>query len=131
MPVGSDPRSKTILIIEDEQDICELYAEVLSDSGYVVEQARDGSTGLDKIKNSDWSILLLDIMLPGKDGLRILKEIKENPDLKKGPLIMLTNLNSDHIIQEAFNEGADGYLIKSEFTPDKIVEEVDKHLDSF
>ena len=51
--------------------------------------------------------------------------------MKKGPLVMLTNLNSDDIIQEAFNEGADGYLIKSEFTPDKIVEEVDKHLGAF
>ena len=67
-------------------------------------------------------------MLPGKDSLRILKEIKENPDFKKGPLVILTNLKSDYIIQEAFNTGADGYLIKSEFTPDKIVEEVDKYL---
>ena len=130
MPIGSESKSRTVLIVEDEQDICELYAEVLTNAGYVVDKALDGATGLDKIKSSQWNLLLLDIMLPGKDGLRILKEVKENPDYKKGPLIILTNLKSDHIIQEAFNTGADGYLIKSEFTPDKVVEEVDKYLSS-
>jgi len=128
MPIGDKSKSRTVLVIEDEQDICELYAEVLTASGYIVEQARDGATGLEKIKNSDWNLLLLDIMLPGKDGLRILKEIKDDPTLKKGPVVILTNLKSDHIIQEAFNNGSDGYLIKSEFTPDKVVEEVDKYL---
>ncbi len=68
-------------------------------------------------------------MLPGRDGLRILKEINNDPSLKKGPVIILTNLNSEHIIQEAFNNGADGYLIKSEVTPDKVVEEVGHFLE--
>ena len=69
-------------------------------------------------------LILLDIMLPGKDGLKILKDLKETPELKKGPVVVLTNLNSEHIIQEAFKLGADGYLIKSEVNPDKVVEEV-------
>lgn len=64
----------------------------------------------------------------GKDGLKILKDMKEKPELKKGPVIALTNLNSENIIHEAFTSGADGYLIKSEITPDKIVEEVMKVL---
>ena len=58
----------------------------------------------------------------------MLKEMKENPELKKGPVVALTNLNSKNIIQEAFGSGADGYLIKSEITPDKIVEEVGRVL---
>jgi DNA-binding response OmpR family regulator len=117
-----------ILIVEDEHDIREVYAEVLSTAGYKVEQAPDGEKGMQKIKDEHWDLLLLDIMLPGKDGLRILKEIKENPELKKGYIIALTNLNSENIIQEAFGSGADGYLIKSEITPDKIVDEVDRIL---
>lgn len=117
-----------ILIIEDEHDIREIYAEVLQTSGYKVEQASDGESGMQKIKNTHWDLLLLDIMLPGKDGLKILKEMKENPELKKGPVIALTNLNSENIIQETFGSGADGYLIKSEITPDKIVEEVGRVL---
>ncbi len=117
-----------ILIVEDEHDIREIYAEVLSSAGYKVEQAQDGDQGMQKIRDVHWDLLLLDIMLPGKDGLKILKEIRENPELKKGPVISLTNLNSENIIQEAFGSGADGYLIKSEITPDKIVDEVNRIL---
>ena len=117
-----------ILIIEDEHDIREIYVEVLQSSGYKVEQAPDGESGMQKIRNVEWDLLLLDIMLPGKDGLRLLKEVKDNPALKKGPVIIITNLNSEHIIQEAFNLGADGYLIKSEITPDKIIDEVKEFL---
>ena len=113
-----------ILIVEDEHDISEIYAEVLSSVGYVVDQVADGETGMQKIRDDDWDILLLDIMLPGKDGIKILKEIKDHPELKKGVVIVLTNLNSENIIQEVFGSGADGYLIKSEITPDKIAEEV-------
>jgi DNA-binding response OmpR family regulator len=117
-----------ILIVEDENDIRSIYVEVLKTAGYTMDEAGDGETGMNKIKNTQWDLLLLDIMLPGRDGLKILKDLKENPELKKGPVIALTNLNSENIIQEAFSSGADGYLIKSEVTPDKIVEEVGKVL---
>lgn len=120
--------TKKILIIEDEQDIRILYTEMLTEAGYVVEQVPDGEHGVEKIKSLDWDLMLLDIMLPGKDGLKILRELKDTPEFKKGPIIVLTNLNSEHIIQEAFKLGADGYLIKSEVTPDKVVEEAGKFL---
>jgi two-component system response regulator ResD len=119
-----DKLKNKVLIIEDEQDIRTIYAEVLQNAGYVVDQAPNGEIGEEKLRNSAWEILLLDIMLPGKDGLKILKDIKDAPEIKKGPVIVLTNLNSEHIIQEAFKLGADGYLIKSEVNPDKVVEEV-------
>lgn len=119
-----------ILIVEDEHDIREIYAEVLSMAGYVVNQVADGEKGMQKIRDDNWDILLLDIMLPGKDGIKILKEIKDHPELKKGIVIALTNLNSENIIQEVFGSGADGYLIKSEITPDKVVEEVARILDN-
>ncbi|RJR26317.1 response regulator [candidate division WWE3 bacterium] len=115
---------KTVVLVEDEHDLRVLYQEILVNSGYNVEVAADGVTGLEKIKALTWHLLLLDIMLPGQDGLKVLQEISRDADLKKGPIITLTNLNSEHIIKEAFNLGADGYLIKSEITPDKILEEV-------
>jgi two-component system response regulator ResD len=117
---------KRILLVEDEIDLRVLYAEVLRDAGYIVEEAPDGEIGLEKVLNSPWDMLLLDIMLPGKDGLRVLKDMGNGH--KRGPIIMLTNLNSEHIIQEAFKMGADGYLIKSEITPDKIITEVESFL---
>jgi two-component system, chemotaxis family, chemotaxis protein CheY len=116
--------NKTIVIIEDEHDLRFVYTEMLTDAGYHVEGAGDGQAGMDLLKTIKWDALLLDIMLPGKDGLKILKELKANPEFKKGPVITLTNLNSEQIIRECINAGADGYLIKSEITPDKIVNEV-------
>jgi two-component system response regulator ResD len=116
--------SKNVLIIEDEADIRTLYAEVLRDSGYTVIEAADGSTGLQKAFENNWDILLLDIILPGSDGVNVLKKIKASNALKAKPVILLTNLGVDHVIQDCFELGASGYLIKSEITPDKIVEEV-------
>lgn len=119
---------KTVLIIEDEQDIRDVYTEVLQDSGYAVIGAGDGNTGKDMAFNQTWDLMLLDIMLPGEDGLHVLKEVKSNPSLASKPIILLTNLGSEPIINESFNVGADGYLIKSEITPDKIIAEVDNYL---
>ncbi|MFH1648644.1 MAG: response regulator, partial [Patescibacteria group bacterium] len=76
-----------ILIIEDEHDIRDVYVEVLEEAGFVVDQAKDGEEGMEKIKAGAWDLLLLDIMLPGRDGLKILNEMKNTPGLKKGPVV--------------------------------------------
>ena len=121
------PNEVTILLVEDEQDIRLVYAEVLRDVGYKVIEADNGVNGLQRALDSDWDLLLLDIMLPGEDGMHILKHIKENDRLKTKPVLLLTNLGSETIINECFDMGADGYLIKSEITPDKIIEEVQNY----
>jgi len=128
--MSDTPPKKTILIIEDEKDIRTLYSEILTDAGYIVEQASDGEVGFDLIKTLKWDLLLLDIMLPGKDGISILKSVGGDSGLKRGPIILLTNLNSEEIIKDAFGMGAEGYLIKSEITPDKIVSEVNHFIGS-
>lgn len=119
---------KKVLIIEDEEDIRLLYVEVLQDAGYLVVEAEDGEVGINKLKEEDWDLLLLDIMLPGQDGVQILSQMHEEGLKKDRPVILLTNLGSEHVINECFNLGADGYLIKSQITPDKIVEEVGAYL---
>ena len=122
--------TKTILLIEDEPAILALYKQVLTDAGYEVTTASDGEVGFDCILDTKWDLLLLDIMLPKKDGLEILKELHEYATWKKGKVIMLTNLNSEDIIKTAFDFGSDGYLIKSELSPDKLIEEVATFLSS-
>jgi two-component system, OmpR family, response regulator ResD len=119
---------KAILLVEDEEAMRELYSEILRDAGYKVLEAQDGDIGLKRALEDDWDLLLLDVMLPGEDGLHILKYVKENERIKSRPVILLTNLGSEPIINEAFAVGADGYLIKSEITPDKIVSEVNNYL---
>ncbi len=119
---------KRILIIEDDQDVRELYAEVLRDGGFDVEEAVDGQSGLARMLKDDYDLIILDIMLPKFDGLSILKTIKKKGALKDIPIILLTNLDRESIIKEGFALGADGYLIKSEHTPRQIVEEAKKFL---
>ena len=119
---------KTILIVEDDHAVRELYAEVLRDEGLNVEEAVDGQVGLAKILENSYDLILLDIMLPRFDGLSILKTIKKKDGLKDIPIILLTNLGRESIIKEGFALGANGYLIKSEHTPEQIVNEVKKFL---
>ncbi len=118
----------TILIVEDEIDIRILYASYLTEKGFKVEQASDGQIGFEKIKSLNWDVLLLDIILPNKDGIGILKEISNDKTLKKGAILLLTNLSNENIIEEAFSKGADGYIIKSEITPDDLYNEIQKYL---
>ncbi len=121
--------SKKILLIEDESAVRSLYAELLIDANYEVDQAPDGIEGMDKILNTSWDLLLLDIMLPGKDGMNMLRDIVANPSIKKGPIVIISNLNSEHIIQEVKGFGVDEYLVKSEITPDQIVKTVNSYLE--
>lgn len=117
---------KKLLIVEDEQDIRELYSEILRGEGYEVTEAWDGEVGLKTALSGRFDIILLDVMLPKVDGLKILKEIKKKPELSKIPIILLTNLGADAVIKEAFTLGAEAYVIKSEYTPDQVINEVNK-----
>jgi DNA-binding response OmpR family regulator len=124
-----EEKKKTLLLVEDDEDIRLAYAEVLRDAGYRVLEAADGAVGLEKVLKGDWDLLLLDIMLPGYDGIQILRQMKQSSRVTNRPVILLTNLGNEHIINECFDLGADGYLIKSQVLPDKIVAEVSALLD--
>lgn len=117
--------NQKILVVEDDQFLRELYDELLTDEGYSVETCEDGATGLEKMTQGGYDLVLLDIMLPKKDGLEILRELKTSPPKSpNGPVVLLTNLGQDAIIKEGFTLGASGYLIKSAMTPDQVLHEV-------
>lgn len=120
-----------ILLVEDEKDIRSLYAQYLKESGYEVLEAEDGLKGLELALEGNWDIMLLDIMLPSQDGIAVLKKIKSAPNIMDKPVIALTNLWLDSVINEMFDIGIDSYLIKSEITPDKIVAEVEAVLQKY
>lgn len=121
-------QKKIILLIEDESDIRKIYAEVLTEAGYTVKEAADGTQGIQMARNEPWDLMLLDIMLPGEDGIHVLKDLKQVEALVEKPVLLLTNLENETIIAECFDMGADGYVIKSEITPDYIVAEVKKYI---
>ena len=122
--------AKKVLIIEDEANIREVYAEVLREVNYEVIESADGQDGVEKALTGNWDIMLLDIMLPKKDGLELLAEVKKNEALKDKPVVLLTNLGRDSIIKEGYNLGAVGYLVKSEINPDDVIKAVNKFITS-
>ncbi len=119
-----------ILIVDDDRFIRELYEEVLRGEGYDLETAVDGKDGLEKLQKGGYDLVLLDIMMPKIDGLQVLDQLSKNPPQKpNGPIVVLTNINHDPIIDEATKKGSHAYLAKAEMTPGELVESVKKFLE--
>ncbi len=119
---------KKILLIEDEVDIKDLYTEFLEYAGFKVISATDGEEGIALARSEIWDLMLLDIMIPKVNGVDLLKNLNENYLINSRPIIMLTNLGEENLITECLENGATGYLIKAEITPDKILNEVQSYL---
>lgn len=120
---------KKILIVEDDQFLREFYQELLQAEGYYVEIADNGEGGLKKIQDTEFDLVLLDIMLPKKDGLQVLRDLKVTPS--KSPncsIVVLTNLGQDSVIKQCFELGAVGYLIKSALNPEQVLKEISAYL---
>lgn len=122
---------RKILIIEDEEPLLESYSEILEASDFKCFTADDGYKGLDilEAESGKLDIVLLDLMMPGIDGLEVLRTIVDDRD-KYGqmPIIVLTNMTSDKVIKEAFEIGAKSYLIKTELDYEDLVKEVERVL---
>ena len=117
-----------ILIVEDEEYLRELYQEVLSDQGYFVDTAENGNEGLAKIQQGGWDLVMLDIILPGIDGISIMRQVKSSPaKLPNKKIIFLTNLDKDKEMQEGLSLG-DGYFIKSQITPGNLVDQIKTYI---
>lgn len=119
-----NPTGKKILLVEDEDFIRDLYLRQLTKAGFSVTPAPDGQTGLQQLKTDTFDLLLLDIMLPGMNGLQILREFKTQNPNSTMITILLTNLGQEAVIKEGFELGAQAYLIKASYTPDQVVSEV-------
>lgn len=100
----------SILLIEDEAAVASLLIRSLSEEGYVVSLAPDGNTGLDMALNSHYSLMILDIMLPGVNGLEICRKVREAGIMK--PILMLTALGTTQNIVAGLDYGADDYMVK-------------------
>jgi CheY-like chemotaxis protein len=129
--MSSNNKQAKILIVDDEPDLRLMFKDILDTFGYVTDEAEDGIECLAKLENGDYDLILLDLMMPRMDGMEALGKIRQEPE-KYGsvPVLILTNLTSDVAIKEGFERKADGYLIKTELTPEQVVAEIDKVLKS-
>ena len=106
------PDSKNILVVEDDSDIRELISFNLKNEGYQVFEANDGEVGIDKARNNNPDLILLDLMLPGIQGLDVCRIIKSDQETKEIPIIMVTALGQEEDIVKGLETGADDYIIK-------------------
>jgi len=103
---------KMIYVVEDEKHIQELIGFNLKENGYDVKCFDNGETVLDECQNNKPDLFILDIMLPGIDGLEICRKIKENSSLNKIPIIMLTAKNDEFDKVLGLELGAEDYITK-------------------
>ncbi|MDF1498001.1 MAG: response regulator [Patescibacteria group bacterium] len=119
---------KKIAVVEDEAAIMDIYKIKLKLSGYQVVTAENGDVAIKIIKKEKPDLVLLDILLPKKDGFEVLDEIRKSEDekIKSTPVIITSNLSNEEDIQEAKNIGIVDYVIKAKSTPLEIIKKIDK-----
>ncbi|HEY5557597.1 response regulator transcription factor [Acetobacterium sp.] len=103
---------KKILIIEDEWNIFELIKFNLETQGFNVEGVQDGALAIEKILEYQPNLIILDLMLPGKDGITICRDVRINPDISFTPIIMLTAKSEEFDKVLGLEIGADDYMTK-------------------
>jgi DNA-binding response OmpR family regulator len=115
---------KKILVIEDDNILQAAIKDALADAGFDVVQAFDGDDGFKKAESEKPDLVLLDLLLPKKDGYHILYDMTQKmPDI---PVIVLTVIATKTSIAECVQHGAKGYLTKGDYSLDQIVEKVKK-----
>jgi len=119
-----------ILLVEDDLFLRELYAKLLSDEGFKVDLAVNGLEAERLMKQGGYDLVLLDLMLPGKSGVEILRSMNEQEKAACGKIVALSNLAQDGVVDQVFKLGAAGFLIKSDYTPDEMMAKVYDFLSS-
>ncbi len=118
-----------VLVVEDDKFLRELISQKLVKEGYNISQAVDGEEGLKKIKEEKPDLVLLDLILPGIDGFEVLVRAKEEQEVAKIPVIILSNLGQKEDIEKGIKLGAVDYLVKAHFTPGEIIEKIKRILE--
>lgn len=114
-----------LLLIEDFQVIQEMYDQVLKQQGFEVDVASDGKDGLEKVKQKEYDLILLDMLLPQINGVEFLEKFK---DRGKTKIIALSDFDYKDTVKRAYDLGVSRYWIKSDYTPYVLAEKVKKFL---
>ncbi len=119
---------KKILFAEDESVLQKTFEKTLRGEGYEMISALDGEAGFNLAKKEKPDLILLDLVLPKINGFEVLKKLKEDPETKEIPVIILTNLEKMSDIDKALELGAVAYLVKVDYSLEEVVEKIKKNL---
>lgn len=120
----SDEKKIKVMIVEDEPALRDIYSTKLEMEGFEVTSAGDGVEGLSKIIETVPDIVLLDVVLPVKDGFQVLQDLKSNPRTEGIPVIIMSNLGQNYEVKRGLSLGAEDFLTKADLTPDAIIERI-------
>ncbi|MBD3282493.1 MAG: response regulator [Candidatus Portnoybacteria bacterium] len=120
--------SKKILFVEDEPSLQKAMKEVLVQEGFDILTADNGEEGIVQAKENKPDLILLDLILPKKDGFTVLEELKKGEDTKDIPVIVLTNLEGTGDVEKALSLGATTYLVKANYELDDILKTVKEQI---
>ena len=130
--VMANAKKATILLIDDDTEVLELYGEILKDAGYTVDYAKNGKEGLEACEKTKYDLVLLDLMMPVMDGIECLKRLRADEAKYGHPVVVvLTNVTMAVNVRESFEYGAEGYLVKLSVSNDMLVEKVEGYLKGF
>jgi len=116
--------AKKILLLEDEELMIDLLERKLTQEGYEVSVAKNGIEGLEKMRKAKPDVVLLDIVMPRMGGFEVMEEMVKNEELKKIPVIVISNSGQPVELDRAKRLGAKDWLIKTEFDPQEVLEKV-------
>lgn len=120
--------NKKILFIEDESALQRAVTSVLSEQGYHMLSALDGDAGIQLAKKELPDLILLDIILPKKDGFEVLSELRQEEATKNIPVIILTNLEGSNDVERALALGATTYLVKTNYRLEEVMQKITQAL---
>ena len=120
--------AKKILLIEDEKIMVDLLRKKLTKEGYDVSVAWDGEEGLAKMRESKPDLILLDIIMPKIGGFEVMEEVIKDKELKKIPIIIISNSGQPVELERAKKLGVKDWLIKTEFDPQEVLDKVIKQI---
>jgi len=118
----------SVLLIEDEEAIIQMYKLRLAKAGYGVEIAKNGAWGIKRAKEKKFDVIIMDMMMPAMNGYKAIVELKSDEKTKGVPIIVLSNSAQDKDMERAKECGAASYLLKSRITPARLVKEIEKAL---
>jgi len=116
--------AKKILIVEDEEIMIDLLQRKLTTEGYETSVARNGEEGLKAMREVRPDLILLDIIMPEMGGFGVMEEMNKNKELKKIPVIVISNSGQPVELDRAQKLGAKDWLIKTEFDPQEVIDKV-------
>ena len=113
-----------ILIVEDDPLISRMYQKMFTFEKFEVAIAENGLEGMEKAAQQKPDVILLDVMMPELNGLEVLEKLKSEPETKKIPVIMLTNMSDPGDAEAFLEKGAVKYIVKSDYTPKQVADMV-------